>query len=261
MTLFRKSIYIVCLVLLSSTGYAGQAGFFSVASRDGVKQPFWLIEPDNATHCVILFAGGNGKLDIDESGIGNLSGNFLVRTRDQFAAQGMVVAVVDTPSDKDKLVGFRKTAKHAQDIQAVMAFLRQRHPGKPLWLVGTSRGTISAANVAARVHGSDGPDGIVLTSSVTKQSKKKRDSLEAIDLSSITVPTLVVHHTNDECKVTPYAKAEALLDALSAVKVKEFKSVSGGHTSGKPCKGKSYHGFQGIESDVVKLITGWIKTH
>lgn len=260
MALLRLTIYIVCYVLLSSTAFAGQAGFFSVASREGVKQPFWLIEPDNATQCVILFPGGKGNVDITESGIGK-QGNFLVRTRNQFAEQGMVVAVVDVPTDKDKLFRFRKTAEHAKDIQAVMAFIRQRHPGKPLWLVGTSRGTISAANVAARVQGSEGPNGIVLTSSVTKKSKKNLDSLDDVDLASITVPTLVVHHKDDECKVTPYDNAEALLDALSAVKVKEFKSVSGGHTSGKPCKGKSYHGFQGIESDVVKIITGWIKTH
>ena len=258
--LFRISIYIVCYALLSSVANAEQEGYFSVVSREGVKQPFWLIEPDNATQCVILFPGGNGNIDIEKSGIG-IQGNFLVRTRNQFAKRGMVVAVVDVPSDKDKLFRFRKTAEHARDIQAVMAFIQQRHPNKPLWLVGTSRGTISAANVAARVQGNQGPHGIVLTSSVTKKSKKNLDSLEDVDLASITVPTLVVHHKDDECKVTPFDGAEGLLAELSAVKVKEFKSVSGGESPGKPCKGKSYHGFLGIEDNVVKLITDWIKAH
>ncbi len=194
---FILAAHFVFLALLCSTSFAEQQGFHSLPTRDGVQQPLWLIEPDNATHSVILFAGGKGKLNIDESGIGD-EGNFLVRTRHQFANKGMVVVVVDKPTDKGKLFHFRTTDKHVKDIKAVIEFLRKRHPGKPLWLVGTSRGTISVANMAARVQGKAGPDGIVLTSSVTKD-KKKRDSLEDIDLSSITVPTYIVHHNDDEC--------------------------------------------------------------
>lgn len=253
-------IHILVFTLVSPISVAAQQGLFSVSTREGVQQPLWLIEPENATHIVILFAGGKGDLDISNSGIGD-EGNFLVRTRDQFAKQGMVVAVVDKPSDKNKMIGFRKSKKHIEDIKAVMAFLRERHPGKPLWLVGTSRGTISAANVAARVQGKEGPDGIVLTSSVTKKSKKKLDSLEDIDLSSITVPTYVIHHKKDGCNVTPYNLAEALLDQLSSVKVKEFKSFNGGRSEGDPCKGKSYHGFLGIEKKVVTSIADWITSH
>ena len=252
--------HFVFLSLLCSTSFAGQGSFHSLPTRDDVQQPLWLIEPDNATHSVILFAGGKGKLNIDESGIGD-EGNFLVRTRDLFASQGMVVAVVDKPTDKKKLFKFRKTKKHAKDIKAVIKFLRKRHPGNPLWLVGTSRGTISVANIAARFQGGAKPDGIVLTSSVTKKSKKKRDSLDDIDLSAITVPTYVVHHKDDDCNVTPYDGAEALMDALSSVDVKEFKGFSGGDTTGNPCKGKSYHGFLDIEEKVVKSIVDWIKAH
>lgn len=251
---------LVLLSLLWSISFADQEGFHSLDTRDGVEQPLWLIEPDNATHSVILFAGGKGKLNIDEGGIGD-EGNFLVRTRDLFASQGMVVAVVDKPSDKKKLFKFRTTKKHAKDIKVVIKFLRKRHPGNPLWLVGTSRGTISVANIAARFQGKAKPDGIVLTSSVTKKSKKNRDSLDDIDLSAITVPTYIVHHKDDDCNVTPYDGAEALMDELSSVDVKEFKAFSGGDTKGNPCKGKSYHGFLDIEKKVVKSIADWIKAH
>jgi hypothetical protein len=143
----------------------------------------------------------------------------------------------------------------------VMAFLRERHPGKPLWLVGTSRGTISVANVAARIQGKEGPDGIVLTSSVTEKSKKNLDSLQDIDLTAITVPTLVIHHKDEACNDTPYNLAEKLPGELSSVKVKEFVSFSGGGAVGDPCKGKSHHGFMGIEEKVVKSIVDWIKAH
>lgn len=260
MKYIKLIVHLFFLFLLSSTSFADQEGFHSLQTRDDVQLPLWLIEPDKATHSVILIAGGKGKLNIDEDGIGN-EGNFLVRTRQQFANQGMVVAVIDKPSDKKKLFRFRKTKKHAKDIKAVISFLRNRHPDKPLWLVGTSRGSISAANVASRMHGKAGPDGIVLTSSVTRKSKKNLDSLEDIDLSSITVPTYIVHHKDDECKVTPYDEAEELMNELTSVKVKEFKGVSGGDTVSNPCKGKSYHGFLDIEDKVVKLIVDWVKTH
>jgi hypothetical protein len=249
---------VVLLGLLCSTSFAAQEGFHSLPTREGVQQPLWLIEPDNATHSVILFAGGH--LDIDESGIGK-EANFLIRTRYQFASQGMVVAVIDKPSDRKNLSRFRTTPEHAGDIKVVMEFLRKRHPGKPLWLVGTSRGTISAAGVAARIRDSAGPDGIVLTSSLTGKNRKRLDSLDDVDLSSITAPTYIVHHVNDECSITPYDKAETLMDALSSVKTKEFKGFSGGETTGDPCKVNSHHGFLGIEAKVVKSIVEWIRAH
>ena len=262
--MMKPIILLIQLVVLSvswATVAADQKSFHSIPSeREGAEQPFWLIEPDNATHSVILFAGGSGVLDMGEYGIGQ-EGNFLVRTRSQFAAQGLVVAVVDRPTDRKKLFRFRTTKKHAKDIKAVILFLQERHPNKPIWLVGTSRGTISVANIAARFHGKAAPDGIVLTSSVTRKSKKNLDSLEDIDLSAITAPTYIVHHEDDECKVTPYDEAKELMDALSSVEVKEFKGFSGGRSPGKPCKGKSYHGFMGIEDEVVKSITDWIKAH
>lgn len=260
MKFIKLFINFIFLFLVCSTSFADQDGFHSVQSRDDVEVPLWLVEPDNATHIVILIAGGKGILKIDEDGIGR-EGNFLVRSRHDFSKLGMVAAVIDKPSDRKKLFRFRKTKKHAKDFKAVMAFLRKRHPNKPLWLVGTSRGTISAANVAARLQGKAAPDGIVLTSSVTRKSKKNLDSLEDIELSEITVPTYIVHHKNDECIVTPYDEAQELMGKLSSVKVKEFKGFSGGDTVSNPCKGKSYHGFLDIEEKVVKSIVGWIKAH
>jgi hypothetical protein len=47
----------------------------------------------------------------------------------------------------------------------VIADVRGR-AGVAVWLVGTSRGATSAANVAARLSGPVAPDGLVLTSAV-----------------------------------------------------------------------------------------------
>ena len=42
---------------------------------------------------------------------------------------------------------------HRQDVRAVLAEVRKRYPGLPLFLVGTSRGTLSVAYLAAALDG------------------------------------------------------------------------------------------------------------
>ncbi len=90
-----------------------------------------------------------------------LEGNSLVRSRDLFHAAGFVTALVDAPSDhrgEDGLGGFRLSAQHADDIGKVIAEVRAR-TSLPVWLVGTSRGAISAANAASRLTGPPRPTG------------------------------------------------------------------------------------------------------
>ena len=250
---------ILILVFASGTpSYAMQRSYHEVSARQGVKQPLWLIEPDEASHTLILFTGGKGKLKINSQGI-KKKGNFLVRSRELFAKHGFNVTIVDKPADQASLKGFRTTRAHVKDIAGVVSFLRGRYKHKPVWLVGTSRGTISAANAAAQLEDVNGPDGLVLTASVTEPSNSGADSLRDIDLSKITVPTLVVHHKHDECYVTPYAGAMKLTKQLTSVSVKKLISFTGGKNKGNACRGKSYHGFKGIEKDVVDEISAWIK--
>lgn len=116
-----------------------------------------------------------------------------MRSRTLSAERGFLAAVVDVPSDRvpDGLTGFRSSGAHAQDIAGVIAFLKQR-ADVPVWLVGTSMGTVSAANAAARVP--NGVDGLVLTSSVTRPSRRERESLKDVNLRDIALPSLFVHN-------------------------------------------------------------------
>src|SRR5262249_32747511 len=145
----------------------------------------------------------------------------------RFAGQGMLVAVVDSPSDHPSgLDGFRTTAAHAEDIRALIAVLRQE-AAVPVWLVGTSMGTGSAASVAARL-GSGGPDGVVLTSTVTRVGRERIETVGDVKLEEIRVPTLVVHHKNDACRSTPYADIPSLLRDLEHAPRHELLTFSGG---------------------------------
>jgi len=254
----RIIIILFLLFSASQPSHAIQQSYHEVTARQGAKQPLWLIEPDQASHTLVLFAGGKGSLKISGEGI-KKQGNFLVRSRNLFVKQGFNVAIVDKPADQVSLKGFRTTRAHVKDIAGVVSFLRERNKNIPVWLVGTSRGTISATNAAAQLHNAKGPDGIVLTASVTETSNNGADSLHDVDLSKITVPTLVVHHKHDECYVTPYTGAIKLIEQLTSVSVKKLKGFIGGKNEGDACRGKSYHGFTGIEEYVVDDIAAWIK--
>ena len=117
-------------------------------------------------------------------------GNFLVRTRQLFADQGLLVVVVDAPSDRQSapfLGGFRQKPEHAADIKAVIAW-RER-AGTVQVAVGTSRGTQSAAFIATALEGSEGPDGLVLTSTILRDDKGR--PVPAMPLGKVRIPVLV----------------------------------------------------------------------
>ena len=255
----RTLLLCILLSYAFNAVYAYEESFHSLPTREDAQQPFWLIEPENPVSSVILFAGGGGKLKIDRNGIGK-TGNFLVRTREQFADAGFTVAVVDKPTDRRDMFSFRTTQKHARDIHAIIKFLNKRTT-KPVWLVGTSRGTISVANVASRID-DKALKGIVLTSSVLRPSKDGKDSLHDVSVKSIKEAALFVHHKGDGCYVCLYDDVPDIMKMFNQTRKIELKSFTGGNEKqSNPCKAKTYHGFLGIEKKVVGAISNWIKSN
>ena len=215
--------------------------------------------PPSPQAVVVLFAGGHGALNLrNDGGFGWGAGNFLVRSRGLFQEQGIITVVIDAPSDKisSGLFHFRNSEEHARDVAVVIRHLRARF-NLPVWLVGTSRGTESVANAAIRLEAGL-PDGIVLTSSMLRYNRNGTQLL-AMELEKITVPTLVVHHKFDDCRVTPYDEVESLRDSLTSVRRVELLAYEGGVPEGDFCGAFHYHGYRGIEATVVKDISNWIK--
>jgi len=229
-------------------------------TRPGVTQRFLLIRPPTATAALILFAGGHGGLQISAGGrIGWGAGNFVVRTRQQFAERGFVVAVVDAPSDRQSppyLNSFRQTPEHAADIKAVIAWLRQQ-TRLPVWLIGTSRGTQSAAYVATQLATGDGPDGLVLTSTILTDSRSR--AVPEMPLQKLAIPVLVVHHRQDGCKLCQFRDLPLLMGKLDTLPRKELIVIEGGQDRGDPCEAMAHHGFNGVEAVVVARIADWIR--
>lgn len=119
--------------------------------------------------------------------------NFLVRSAPMFAAPGFNVAIVARPSDMEDMdYGFRVSAPHVDDVRRVLHMVKQKL-GAPAWLVGTSRGTVSAAAAAIAMRDEALIDGVVLTSSVTSL-RRGAGAVPTQDLDRISVPVLVMHH-------------------------------------------------------------------
>jgi len=231
-----------------------------IPTRSGVTQRMIVLAPLEPKAAVVLLAGGHGGLQVFPNGSLKWgAGNFLVRTRQLFADQGLMVAVVDAPSDRQSppyLQGFRQTPEHAADLKAVIAWLRERAKA-PVWLIGTSRGTQSAAYAATELSGPEGPDGIVLSSTILTDNKGSR-AVPAMPLDKIRVPVLVVHHEQDGCPLCSFSQVPALMAKLSNTPRSGLLSFSGGESKGDPCEAFAYHGFNGLEADVVRQTAAWI---
>lgn len=230
-------------------------------TRPGVSQRLLAILPENPRAAVVLFTGGDGLVGIDETGRLQRGGNFLVRSRQLFADAGIATVVVDAPSDKQRhpyLSGERQRPDHLADARAVIAWLRMQVK-VPVWLVGTSRGTQSAAFIATQLPPADGgPDGIVLTATILRDPRSR--AVPEMALDRLRVPVLVVHHRHDECRACLFSDMPLLMDRLSHVQRRELLVFEGGLNAGDPCEARAWHGFNGIEPAVVARIASWITT-
>jgi hypothetical protein len=77
-------------------------------------------------------------------------------------------------------------------------------------------------------------------------------------VGKIGIPVLVVHHEQDGCRHCAYSKVPALMEALTAAPRKGLITAQGGVSKGDPCEALAYHGFNGLERDVVAKISEWI---
>jgi dienelactone hydrolase len=254
-----KALLLLCFACSANSRSETVQSVMDIPTRPGVTERVLVVTPESPEAIAILFPGGHGGLQLDANGSARWGeGNFLVRARQLFAAKGILVAVLDAPSDRQTppyLAGFRQKKEHAEDVRAVIAALRAQVK-KPVWLVGTSRGTQSVAYVATQLSDSDGAHGLVLTSTILSDDKGR--PVPAIPLSKITMPVLVVHHEGDTCQQSSYKDRPKLADALHDNPKAQILTVKGGTNQGDPCEARAYHGFNGIEQDVVRKITDWM---
>jgi hypothetical protein len=191
-----------------------------------------LIRPAHPHASVILMPGSDGRIAAGPDGsIHRLKNNLLVRTRFAYAARGLAVLVVDA------------------DVDLALAVNSMRKIKSPVTVIGTSRGTLRAAEGLA-----DGarPDALVLASGFLTDESGSRQNVANILGSPARLPrTLVIHHRHDGCHRTrPAGVAPFIQWAHGKARV---VWLDGGSNAGNPCKARAHHGFAGLDARVVSL--------
>jgi dienelactone hydrolase len=211
---------------------------------------------------LVLYIGGDGTMNFAAGAVNNGSPNTVARNRYHFAAEGYVVALVDAANDFNATpIGLRNRrlgAAHLADLKAVMADLRNRYAGLPIWSVGHSRGTLSAAVTAISVE--PPADGLVLMSSLTGDPATPSEDLGSLDIESIRAPALIVSHQGDTCAFTNPEDSRALRKRFIASEKAKFRDFNGGSAPlTDPCDPLAPHGFFGIDQKVVDAVTKWVR--
>ena len=249
-----RTMFSIVFVFLVSTAFADDK-LITLDTRPGVLVSIYSMKQKGASATVVLLPGGAGDLKINK-GVPS-SNNFLVRSREYFIANGFNVMVVGNPTDMSDLDNsFRTSRQHVEDLLKVVEFAR-KDSGLPVWLIGTSRGSVSAA-AAAIAFGSRELAGIVLTSSIT--GNKGIRGVQAQELEAIRIPVLVVHHEKDSCNSCNPINVSQITKGLSNAPIKKQIMVNGGaNPSGDACAAMHWHGFIGMEREAGDIISNWIK--
>jgi pimeloyl-ACP methyl ester carboxylesterase len=228
-----------------------------VATRDAVSVPVYTYWRADAVATIVLFSGGAGGYgQIGDDGWPT-GGNFLIRTGKHWATYPFNIVMVGRPSDGlDLSLGAVRTGeRHNTDTVAILKFIKLQSK-VPIWVIGTSMGTISAA-AAAIQDWEKLISGLVLTSSIL--AYKIPGAVPTQRLESIRVPTLIVHHSEDACWACRPHEVKNIQSALKSTPMKKTILVSGGNgATGNPCEPMHHHGYVGMQDEVVDLIAGWI---
>jgi predicted alpha/beta-hydrolase family hydrolase len=230
----------------------------TLETRPGVTLPFFIADMGGRKPeaVALLYIGGGGAINLrrEDGQVKFGAGNFLPRSRREFIRNGVLPVILDAPSDHSREMSdpFRTSEAHARDARAVVAEMKKRHPGVPVFLVGTSRGTVSVAYLGTALGGEVA--GVVLTSSLFYGPGRPRPPLlSSFDWTAVKVPLVFVHHRDDGCGATPYLEAERLGRRFPLISVAGGKPPESG-----PCDPLAPHGFFGKEAQTVDAIAAWM---
>lgn len=253
----------VCAILFAglgtppATATAGQerASLQTRTTSDGspVSLDYLLIRPDGRAPVAVLVAPWRNSANLN---LGNrtlpvqfgAAEMLAMRSTGLFEQAGIAIAIPQNPSDIPVLsFGFRRDARHAADLAAVVQDLRRRLPGVPVLLAGHNIGGTSAVHAAARLG--KAIDGLVLVGA-------DYNNLRTFDFGQIATRVLMLHHADDACGVSPLVEAREIATAHRFTLV-VFEGGSDDEAGG-PCGSRAHHGLAGLDSLAVQTIAAWL---
>ncbi len=259
----RRTLVMLALAGTVAVGTPSRAAdtLLTLTPRPGAELRVVTDRPAAPVGSVVLLAGGSGVLDIDPQGrINQLAGNHLIRTRGAYVRAGYAVFAPDIASDLKGTQRYRYGAAHAADLALVVAAARK--VASPVWLIGTSRGAVSAANPFAQ-QPAPLPDGLVISSGALMNYNTPGAAATG-DMGRIRVPVLLLRHRDDSCRITPPADADRFKALLTGAPKIDIVTLTGGGPASiraDPCEANHYHGFHGIDDQAVAATVGWMRAN
>lgn len=229
-----------------------QAEILHVPTGRGDTVPVYWDKVDGATATVLLFNGGNGFVPFNKAGMPR-GQNFLLRSYPLFAVKKVNVVVVGTREAVAQMPDEYRVKEHPADIRAIAKVIKEKSDA-PIWLVGTSRGTVSVV-AAANGDAEKLYAGIVLTSSFVEPKNPYTVVRQNVD--AIKVPVLVYHHADDGCRAAKPSDAQWAFKRIKNSPVSRYMEVTGGQYDQDVCN-SGHHSFMGMEETAVTDIVDWI---
>lgn len=242
----------------ADTAQAGDEQIVDLPLRGGGHQRVLMAAPARSRGTIVMFPGGDGDVGLRSDGDIRHDANFVVRTRGLWNARGYTVVIPDT-ADGANLRGLRSSPGYAALVRDLVEMAHARMAG-PVFLMGTSQGSIAAMNGAA--HEAPGSvAGVVLTESVSVMGGSHETVFDASP-QRVRVPALIVANRDDRCSVAPPADAPRIAAAMTGSRDVRVLMVAGGDKrSASDCGSRTPHGYYGIESAVVSQIGQWLNAH
>jgi len=215
----KQLIFTIMIFMFSLAHAREQFLELSIEGRVNDHLPVLQNKKDNDAINLILIPGGNAGTGQVLNGLPS-SRNFLVRTRYDFAAAGFNTYILfRARSVAADLMAttYRNDKEHIKEIQSLINYIATTNSG-PIWLVGTSMGTISATTAALQMENSQ-VKGLVLTASVTNHAP---GNLASQRLEDVKLPVLMVHHEADACFACVPSEAKNLFGKFNNSQKKDF---------------------------------------
>ncbi len=246
----RCAIALLLSAALHGPARAGQE-LLEIPTRPGASVAALEMTGSGAVRYVVVYmVGGSGQRGLRGLYPDDLPTDpqTLFGAQRQLADQVGAVLAVDTASDHPVLEMLdRAGAEHRQDIHAVIAAMRARHPQARIALMGSSNGAYSAA-VLARQLGKE-VDAVILISG---------NSDTWTEANGLPQPVLGVHHRRDACLQFRDSYPKAHFHPLIVVDDPGFPPVW--PYTPRDCGLESAHTLHNRRAQVYAAIADWLLT-
>ncbi len=243
----RPFLAILCWTLAIGA-HAGQL-LIDIPGRPGSKVPVLeFTREGKVDQVVIALAGGSGQ-----RGLHYLSMDDLPTDPEtplgawRYLAQRVGAAVlVDTPDDHPVLeMEDRHRADHRQDIAAVIAAMRQRHPKARIVLAGSSNGAYSVGflsnSLSAQIDAS-----ILINGTADAW----------VEMTHVDKPVLAVHHKRDACLL--YKDSYPKMRFYPLITVDDPNQPLPDRYKKRDCGPQSAHALHGRRAATFAAIADWL---